>query len=122
VSDAEALTWALQAARTAADQGASADQHILDRMARAGTTALETLLSCESHVAWNRPAAGTPDPLRVARHDVRSAAQAVLGQLELIGIAWPSWDAATQSQMLGELEESSRQLADQARRFTREAT
>jgi hypothetical protein len=55
----------------------------------------------------------------VARHDVRAAAQAVLAQLELISIAWPAWDAATRSETLGELEESTRQLVDQAERFSR---
>jgi hypothetical protein len=64
---------------------------------------------------------GVPDPLREARHDVRAAAQAVLGQLELIGLAWTSWDAEAQAAVLGELEESCRELADEAGRFTREA-
>jgi hypothetical protein len=45
----------------------------------------------------------------------------VLAQLELIGIAWPAWDAVTRSAMLGELEESTRQLVDQADRFSRGA-
>ena len=48
---------------------------------------------------------GVADPLREARHDVRAAAQAVLGQLELIGLAWTSWDAEAQAAVLGELEE-----------------
>jgi hypothetical protein len=43
----------------------------------------------------------------------------VLAQLELIGIAWPAWDAATRGEMLGELEESTRLLVDQADHFSR---
>jgi hypothetical protein len=56
-----------------------------------------------------------------SRHDVRAAAQAVLAQLELIGIAWPAWDAATRGEMLGEVEESTRLLVDQAEHFSRSA-
>ena len=93
MSDAEALEWALDAARAAAAQA-----------------------------TWFRPAAGAPDPQLLTRHDVRAAAQAVLAQLELIGIAWPAWDAVTRSEMLGELEESTRQLVDQSERFSSSAS
>jgi hypothetical protein len=121
VSDAEALEWALKAARAAANEGTPTDRHVAGRLARAGTTAIRALQACEAQETWFRPAAGAPDPHLVARHDVRAAAQAVLAQLELIGIAWPAWDAATRSETLGELEESTRQLVDQAERFSRSA-
>ncbi len=121
VSDAEALEWALQAALAAAKQGTPTDRHVADRLARSGTAATVALTACEARATWFRPAAGAPDPQLVARHDVRTAAQAVLAQLELIGIAWPAWDAVTRSEMLGELEESARQLVDQADRFSRGA-
>ena len=114
VSDAEALEWALQAAMAAADQGTPTD-----RLARAGTAAILALAACEAQATWFRPAAGAPDPQMASRHDVRAAAQAVLAQLELIGIAWPAWDAATRGEMLGELEESTRLLVDQADHFSR---
>jgi hypothetical protein len=119
VSDAEALEWALRAAREAADQVTPTDPHVVERLASSGTAALLALRSCEARETWFRPAAGEPDPQLVTRHDVRAAAQAVLAQLELIGIAWPAWDAATRGEMLGELEEASRQLVAQAARFTR---
>ncbi|MGD1053090.1 MAG: hypothetical protein ABR950_04605 [Candidatus Dormibacteria bacterium] len=119
MSDAEALEWALRAAREAADQVTPTDPHVVERLASSGTAALLALRSCEARETWFRPAAGEPDPQLVTRHDVRAAAQAVLAQLELIGIAWPAWDAATRGEMLGELEEASRQLVAQAARFTR---
>lgn len=122
VSDAEALEWALDAARAAADQGTPTDRGVAGRLARAGTTAIEALQACEAQATWFRPAAGDPDPQLAARHDVRAAAQAVLAQLELIGIAWPAWDAVTRSEMLGELEESTRQLAHQSERFSSSAS
>jgi hypothetical protein len=122
VSDAEALEWALDAARAAADQGTPADRGVDDRLARAGTTAIEILQACEAQATWFRPAAGAPDPQLLTRHDVRAAAQAVLAQLELIGIAWPAWAAVTRSEMLGELEESTRQLVDQSERFSSSAS
>jgi len=121
VSDAEALELALQAATAAADQGTPTDRHVADRLARAGTAAIEALAACEAQATWFRPAAGAPDPQMASRHDVRAAAQAVLAQLELIGIAWPAWDAATRGEMLGELEESTRLLVDQAEHFSRSA-
>ena len=119
MSDAEALEWALRAAREAADQVTPTDPHVVERLASSGTAALLALRSCEARETWFRPAAGEPDPQLVTRHDVRAAAQAVLAQLELIGIAWPAWDAATRGEMLGELEEASRQLVAQDARFTR---
>ncbi len=122
VSDAEALGWALDAAKAAAGQGAGDDLSATDRLARAGTTAIEAMQACEARATWYRPGAGAPDPQLVARHDVRAAAQAVLAQLELIGIAWPAWDASTRSEMLSELEESTRQLVDHAEGFNRIAT
>jgi len=121
VSDTEALEWALKAARAAADEGTPTDRHVADRLARAGTTAIEALQACEQQATWFRPEAGAPDPQLVTRHDVRTAAQAVLAQLELIGIAWPAWDAATRAETLGELEDSTRQLVEQAERFKRAA-
>lgn len=121
VSDTEALEWALKAAVAAADQGAPTDRHVAGRVARSGTAAIEAVAGCEARGTWFRPAAGDPDPQLVARHDVRAAAQAVLAQLELIGIAWPAWDAVTRSEMLGELEESTCQLVDQADHFSRSA-
>jgi hypothetical protein len=121
VSDAEALEWALQAAVAAADQGAPTDRHVADRLARSGTAAIEALAACEARETWFRPAAGAPDPQLVARQDVRAATQAVLAQLELIGIAWPAWDAVTRSERLGELEEATRRLVDQADHFSRSA-
>jgi len=120
VSDTEALEWALQAATTAADHGATSDLHVSERVAQAGSAAIESLRSCETHPAWRLQMPGVPDPLLETRHDVRAAAQAVLGQLELIGLAWASWDRSTQSEMLGELEDSSRELASQAQRFIRD--
>jgi hypothetical protein len=121
VSDAEALESALRAARAAADEGTPTDRHVADRVARAGTAAIRALQACEAQATWFRPAAGAPDPQLVTRHDVRSASQAVLAQLELIGIAWPAWDAATRGEMLGELEEATRELIEQAARFNRAA-
>jgi len=122
VSDAEALEWALRAAREAADQVTPTDPHVVERLASSGTAALLALRSCEARETWFRPAAGEPDPQLVTRHDVRAAAQAVLAQLELIGIAWTAWDAATRAETLGELEDSTRQLADRAERFNRVAS
>ena len=121
MSDSEALGWALEAARAATDLSTSPDQDGPGRVARAGSAAVEALLSCESRPAWRLQMPGVPDPMRAARHEVRSAAQMVLGQLELIGLAWASWDAATRGEMLDQLEAASQQLADQARRFTGEA-
>jgi len=45
----------------------------------------------------------------------------VLGQLELIGLAWASWDTAMRIEMVDEVEAASRELTEQARRFTGEA-
>jgi hypothetical protein len=118
VSDSEALGWALQAATAALDQSASPEQDGAGRVARAGSSAVEALVSCESRPAWRLQMPGVPDPMRAARHEVRSAAQMVLGQLELIGLAWTSWDTATRGEMLDQLEDASRQLGEQARRFT----
>ncbi|MGO8686977.1 MAG: hypothetical protein ACLQT7_07305 [Candidatus Dormibacteria bacterium] len=126
MSDSEALGWALQAAQAATEQAATEQaappaRAGAERVARAGSAAVEALLSCESLPAWRLQMPGVPDPMRAARHEVRSAAQMVLGQLELIGLAWDSWDAATREEMLGELEEASRQLAEDAGRFTGDA-
>jgi hypothetical protein len=121
VSDTEALEWALKAAKAAADEGTPTDRHVLDRLERAGATALQALQACEAQATWFRPAAGDPDPQLLTRHDVRAATQAVLAQLELIGIAWAAWDAATRAETLGELEDSTRQLVDEAERFNRGA-
>ena len=115
-------TWALQAARTAADQGASADQHILDRHSTGRRDRPRALLSVRvprrlvSAGGWHAgPLAGRP-----ARRPRRRPGGARSARADRH--RWPSWDAATQSQMLSELEDSaSRQLTDQARRFTREA-
>jgi hypothetical protein len=118
MSDSEALGWALQSALTAADQALPPDRDGADRMARVGAAAMESLLGCESRPGWRLQMPGVPDPMRAARHEVRAAAQMVLGQLELIGLAWASWDAATRAEMLDQLEDSGRQLTDHARQFT----
>ena len=121
MSDSEALEWALQEAKAAVNPGGSPDPEVSDRVARAGAAAVEGLRSCEARPAWRLQLPGVPDPLREARHDVRAAAQAVLGQLELIGLAWTSWAFDARAAVLGELEDSCRELADEAVRFTREA-
>jgi hypothetical protein len=121
MSDSEAMGWALQAATTAVGQDGSPEQDGGGRVERAGSAAVEALLSCEARPAWRLQMPGVPDPMRNARHEVRAAAQAVLGQLELIGLAWASWDPATRTEMLEQLEESCRQLDEQAQRFTGDA-
>ena len=118
-SEAEKLERALELARAVVVEVIPSGLDVPGRLGWAGSTAVESLRACESRPAWSPPA-GALDLLRGARHDVRAAAQSVLGQLELIGLAWPSWDEATRSVMIDELEADSRQLMDQARRFTGE--
>jgi hypothetical protein len=120
VSDIEALEWALRAATTAAGQGASPDSRLSERMAQVGTAAIESLRNCETHPAWRLQMPGAPDPMLETRHNVRAAAQEVLGQLELIGLAWSSWDEPTRGEMLADLERVARELTDHAQRFVRD--
>ena len=118
-SEAEKLERALELARAVVVEVAPSGLDVPGRLGWAGSSAVESLRACELRPAWSPPA-GALDLLRGARHDVRAAAQSVLGQLELIGLAWRSWDEETRSVMLDELEADSRELMDQARRFTGE--
>jgi hypothetical protein len=87
-----------------------------DVVARAGAAALRSLRRFDAHPVSLRPEGGGADPLRDVRHDVRSAAQTVLAQLELITLAWSSWDQAVRTELLDDLEESGRRLAGDVER------
>ncbi|MGA8015028.1 MAG: hypothetical protein WCB85_03830, partial [Candidatus Dormiibacterota bacterium] len=88
------------------------------RLARAGAAAVEALRHFDAHPVSTRPGAGAVDPHRDERHDIRAAAQTVLAQLELIGLAWPSWNAGSRQTVLQELADASRELEELVRRST----
>ena len=98
--------------------GTSGDPGEAARLVRAGAAALEALRQFDAHPVSTRPGAGAADPHREQRHDVRAAAQTVLAQLELIGLAWPSWNGGSRQTVLGELDDASRELEELVSRCT----
>lgn len=120
VSEVAELERALAEATAVLAEGPAPDPRQQELLARAGADAVRHFRRFEVHPASLRPAAAaTADPLRDARHDVRAAAQTVLAQLELINLAWSRWDAATRAELLDDLEESGRRLADDVERCIR---
>ena len=121
MAEPDELTRALGEAVADLARAASTDPAHPDRLSQAGATAIASLRSFAAHPASRQPPAGSADPLRDARHDVRAAAQTVLAQLELISLAWPSWDKATRDEVVEELEDAGRELSRQVRVCTGEA-
>ena len=103
---------AVVSGRTSGDPGEAA------RLARAGAAAVEALRRFDAHPVSTRPAAGAVDPHREQRHDIRAAAQTVLAQLELIVLAWPSWNGGPRQTILSELDDASRELEELVSRCT----
>ena len=52
------------------------------------------------------------DFLTTAQHELRTPILAIMGQIELIGIAWSQWDKAAKLDVLRDIEISTRMLSD----------
>ncbi|MGD0833418.1 MAG: hypothetical protein ABSA40_03200 [Candidatus Dormibacteria bacterium] len=111
MSEVAELERAMAEAAAAMAGAPGADPRQQEMVARAASAAVRSFRRFEAHPASLRPPGGTQDPLRDLRHDVRSAAQTVLAQLEMIGLAWSSWDAAMRAELLDDLTDSERRLA-----------
>ena len=100
-------------ARAALSGAAGATASDAQRLARAEQAAQEALQRFDRHPASSPPssAATSGDPHRRIRHDIRAASQAVLNRLELIGLAWSSWDATQREAALLDLEGATEELA-----------
>ncbi len=111
MSEVADLERAVDGASAAVAAGAAGVAGAVARVARSGAAALAVYRRFEASPLARRPRDGdVADRTRMARHDVRAAAQGVLAQLELITLAWMSWDATTRDAMLGELEAASADL------------
>lgn len=111
MSEVADLERAVEGASAAVAAGTAGDAGAVARVARAGAAALAIYRRFEASPLARRPRDGaTADRTRMARHDVRAAAQGVLAQLELITLAWMSWNATTRDAMLGELEAAGVEL------------
>ncbi len=118
VSESEEMERAVAEAAAVVRGGTSGDPGEAVRLAQAGAAAVEALRHFDAHPVSTRPGAGAVDPHRDERHDIRAAAQTVLAQLELIGLAWPSWNAGSRQTVLQELADASRELEELVRRST----
>lgn len=118
VSETQELERAVAEAAAAVRGETSGDPDEAARLAHAGAAAVEALRRFDAHPVSTRPGAGAVDPHRDQRHDVRAAAQTVLAQLELIGLAWSSWNAGSRQTLLQELDDASRELEELVRRCT----
>jgi hypothetical protein len=117
VSEAAELQRAVASARAAVDGSAPRHGEEVERLAAAGGRAVAWLRRFEAHPASLRPPVGAPDDLREVRHDLRSAAQTVLAQLDLIAIAWRGWDAAQREVALADLEGAEEEVGGAASIF-----
>ncbi len=111
VSEVADLERAVDDASAAVAADSANDAGAVARVARAGAAALAIYRRFEASPLVRGPRDGTAaDRTRVARHDIRASAQGVLAQLELITLAWMSWNATTRDAMLGELEAAGVEL------------
>jgi hypothetical protein len=117
VPGADDLALAVAAARARLEGVAGAGPADAARLVSAGEAGLRAMRRFERRaVSASPPATGPDEAGRRARHDVNAAAQTVLAQLELIALAWESWDPPTRDGMLDGLEASVAELAEEVAR------